>query len=175
MSALATWINGFYNKISQIDCQGRIDISKRTEIRKFIFLIHDCIHSSMRRKDNTSELFRIKNSIKEKLNNKKRSSESKVRTTVYLPNDLVSRLRGTSYSRRINQSFTKWIRSSGIICEMDSFRMYRWIVQHDVVFDERVPLTITIDKHVNECLNLLSLLTGLEKSVLVYHGVMSDN
>lgn len=58
---------------------------------------------------------------------------------------------------------------------MDSFRMYRWIVQHDVVFDERVPLTITIDEHVNECLNLLSLLTGLEKSVLVYHGVMSDN
>lgn len=60
-----------YSIISQIDCQGRIDISKRTEIRKFIFLIHDCIHSSMRRKDNTSELFRIKNSIKEKLNNKK--------------------------------------------------------------------------------------------------------
>lgn len=161
-----------YKINSQIDCQGRIDISKRSEMRKFIFLIHDLIHPSMERKDNTSDLFKIKNSIKERLN-KKGSSRCKSRTTVYLPNCLVSPLRGTPYSRKINQSIIKWISNSNLLDKTDCVQIYKWIVQHDVVIDQRAPLTITIDTEVNDCLNLLSLLTGLEKSALVYYSLIS--
>lgn len=148
---------------SQIDIQGRIDISTRKEIRKFQALVEPHIHPSMDRKSMRTEW--------EKWTNKwqqiGKEHESIVRTSIYLPNELYNVMKGQGYSLRLNQLLDQWLEIQWTHHIIKPDKRYKWILDHENIQKGRFLITPRLKPHIKKKLDLMSIATGFEISELV--------
>lgn len=151
-----------FNINSTIDIQGRLDISSRREVCKFLSLVEPFIHLSMKRK-----------SIQDKLEkwilewSQSESREDVIRTSIYLPYDLYYQMRGQGYSQKLNELLPSWLDTQWNQHLIAPDRRYKWILDHEEPGKERFLLTPRFHYHVKRKLDLISLLTGFERSELV--------
>lgn len=114
---------------SNLDCQGRLDISSRKEVRKFQAITENYIHSSM-----------IRKSIKHKWEkwNKDWHKEYNIesvcfRTSVYLTYKLYDKIRGIGYTKLINDILSKWIDDIWDNYMLIPQKRYLWLIKNENV------------------------------------------
>ncbi|WP_018084829.1 hypothetical protein [Desulfurispora thermophila] len=157
-----------FNIKSSVDCQGRLDISSRLEVRKFQALVEPLVHPSMGRKTIVDkwQLWAVQ------------WAECKVpdrgicRTSIYLPYELYEVMRGSGYSSLLNRLLGEWLEKQWAVICSDSAQRYRWLVEHTGVARGEYMITPRFWPDVKTKLDLLSLATGFERSELVTIALM---
>ncbi|OIQ60532.1 endonuclease [Neomoorella thermoacetica] len=153
-----------FGVLATIDCQGRLDISSRHEVRKFQALVEPLMHDSMAKK-----------SIVDKWKSwKARWEESRAlqgkphRTSIYLPYYLYDKLRGLRYSDAINRLMDAWMDKQWHQYLLEPDKRYHWLRDGEAFIEKGAHLlTPSFRADVKIRLDILSDATGFERSELV--------
>lgn len=157
-----------FNIKSSVDCQGRLDISSRLEVRKFQALVEPLVHPSMGRKTIVDkwQLWAVQWA------ECKVSDRGICRTSIYLPYELYELMRGPGYSSLLNRLLGEWLEKQWAVISSDPAQRYCWLVKHTDVARGEYMITPRFGPDVKTKLDLLSLATGFERSELVTMALM---
>lgn len=155
---------------STIDSQGRLDISSRREVRKFQSLIEPFIHLSMERKSMMKNFKSWKYEWE-----RKEEKKTIFRTSLYLPYDLYIKIRGQGYSKSLNVLLGKWLERQWKQYLIDPSKIYEWIVFHENIRKGKCLLTPRFKSDIKRKLDLLSMITGFERSEIVTMALIEKN
>lgn len=162
-----------YNKFriaAKVDSQGRLDITSRLEVRKFLALVEPLMHFSMSRKstENKWKQWKVQWLEKDKL---KRGT---FRTSIYLPYDLYETIRGEGYSYLLNCLLTEWLNEQWNLNLLKPGNRYGWLTNHQGVPKGTYLITPRFWPDVKGKLDILSMATGFDRSELVIMALIGN-
>jgi len=155
---------------AKVDSQGRLDITSRLEVRKFLALVEPLMHFSMSRKsiENKWKHWKVQWLQKGKLN------RETCRTSIYLPYDLYETIKGEGYSDLLNRLLTEWLNKQWTLYCLDPGKRYSWLTNYQGVPKGTYLITPRFRLDVKEKLDILSMATGFEKSELVVIALIGN-
>ncbi|MBZ4686926.1 MAG: endonuclease [Clostridiales bacterium] len=148
---------------ASIDTQGRIDISRSREVRKFQALVEPYIHKSMKRKSINNRWQHWEKEWREVSHSKK----GICRTSIYLPDQFYHSLKGKEYSNILNNLLDKWLDKEWNENLLNPDKRYLWLLNHDGVQKGSNLLTPRFERDIKKRLDIIAEVTGFERSELV--------